>query len=242
MGGNGGASRRHPRASRRAAAGDPIGVLVVEDHRLVAQSLELILSAEPGMEPKGIAGSGEEALEICARGCPDVALVDIDLPGIDGIETIRRLRDLCPPTRAVVITALQPTELMAAAVEAGALGFLPKTRAAEQLVDVIRRAAAGEIVLPSEQVSAILMRLRAAREARDEGQRVLGKLTERERETLQAFAEGKSTQEVAKSLFISVHTVNSHVGGILSKLGVSSKLRAVLLALRHDLIKLPQNH
>ncbi|HEX2030862.1 MAG TPA: response regulator transcription factor [Actinomycetota bacterium] len=218
---------------------DPIRVLVVDDHQMFADALELLLSAHPRLEPIGVTASAEQALEICDGNCPDVVLMDVDLPGMDGIEGTRRVRQRCPDTHVVIITALQPTEVLAGAVEAGASGFVPKTQAADQLAEVIQRAAAGEMVLPEGDIVSILRRLQEARQTRTDVERLVSSLTDREIEILQGLAEGKSTPELAEALFISPHTVHSHVRSILAKLGVRSKLEAVLFALRQRIIRLP---
>lgn len=211
----------------------PIKVLIVDDHRMLAEALEVLLTGEDGVETMGTAGTADEALEMCRRGCPDVALMDIDLPGTNGIEATARLLEMCPEARVVAITALQDQELLADAVRAGASGFVPKTRAAEELVGVVRRAAAGEIILPSGNVAGILWRLKDAQQLQVDFDRRFALLTPREVEVLQALAEGRSTREVAARLFISPKTVRSHVDRILTKLEVHSKLDAVVLALRH---------
>ncbi len=213
-------------------------VLVVDDHRMFADALEVLLQSEPGIEFVATATSGEEALEISERECPDVVLMDIDLPGMDGVEATRRLVELCPDARVVAISALQPDSVLTRVVEAGACGFVPKSRAADELVSVIRRAAAGEIVLPAEEMSGILIRLHQAKRRRDDADLLLDSLTNREVEILQQFADGRNTEEVAGTLFLSSHTVNSHLHSVLRKLGARSKLEAVLFALRHGAIEL----
>jgi len=210
--------------------------LVVDDHMMFAQALKLLLAGEAGLEMVGIAGSGEEALDMASRVIPDVALVDIDLPGMDGIETTRKLKELSESIQVVIITAFQHPQVVARAVEAGACGFVPKTQAVDRLMDTVRRAASGEMVLPAGDVGAVLDRLREARRTRSDAERLLGQLTSREVQILQAVAEGKSTQEVAEALFISPLTVKGHVKSVLGKLGVHSKLEAVTFALRHRLI------
>lgn len=217
-----------------------VRVLVVEDHRMFADALRLLLEAEPEFMFLGAADSGEQAL-LLAEGCPDVVLMDIELPGLDGTDTTRRLLDRCPEARVVAISALQPDEVVAQAIQAGAVGFVPKTQAADQLIDVVRRAAAGEIVLPAEDLAGTLRRLQEARRAQENDAQVLGQLTDREREILQGIAEGKSSTEIARRLFISPHTVHSHMRTIFMKLGVRSKLDAVLLALRRGVIELDRS-
>jgi NarL family two-component system response regulator LiaR len=217
-----------------------IRVLLVDDHRMFADALELLLAAEDGVESMGAVASGEQMVEVCERECPDVVLMDIDLPGMDGVDATRRLTELCPDAQVVAITALQPSDVMARVIEAGATGFVPKTQAADLLIDVIRRAATGEIVLPTQDTASLLLRLGEAHERRADARRLTEQLTEREIEVLQAIADGRSTEEIARDMFISPHTVHSHVGSILTKLGLHSKLEAVLFGLREGLITLSQ--
>lgn len=216
----------------------PIRVLVVEDHRMLADMLEILLQGIPDLESVGSAPTAEEGLELCRAACPDVVLMDVDLPGMDGIQATRELNEICPNTHVVIITALRRPDLIAAAVQAGAEGFVPKTQAADDLVSVIRRASQGEIVLPSGDTRSLFEGLLRARSARLEAEELIEQLTERELEVLQAFAEGKSTQETGEALFISQHTVHSHTRSVLSKLGVRSKLEAVVRALRLRLVEL----
>jgi DNA-binding NarL/FixJ family response regulator len=139
----------------------------------------------------------------------------------------------------VVITALQDPSEMAAAVAAGACGFVPKTHAAEELLGVIRRAAAGEIALPAMSATTVLRKLQAAQPPRSDAVRLFDQLTGREIEILQAVAEGATSRELATSFGISQLTVQTHVKNILAKLGVHSKLEAVTSALRHEVIRIP---
>src|SRR5436309_4577353 len=217
----------------------PIRVLVVDDHRMFAEALEMLLAGEQDVEIAGVVGTGEEALEVVARVSPHVVLMDIDLPGIDGIEATRRIRELSPSTEVVIITAYQEPAVMARAIEAGACGFVHKTQTADQLVGVIRGAAAGEMVLPSGDIRAVLAKLQAAHRDRTDAGWLIDQLTSREIQILQAIAQGSSTRELAETLFISQLTVQTHVKNILAKLGVHSKLEAVTFALRHGVIRMP---
>jgi len=164
--------------------------------------------------------------------------MDVDLPGIDGIEGTRRLLDICGDARVVVMTALDASRVLESLVEAGAVGFVPKTQAADRLIEVITRAAEGEMVLPAEVVPDLMRRLRTGQEVRSEAATRIAELSPREIEVLGLLGAGRTTQEVASKLFISPHTVHGHVRSILTKLGVRSKLEAVLYGLRHDVIRL----
>jgi DNA-binding NarL/FixJ family response regulator len=216
----------------------PIKVLIVDDHRMLAEALEVLIAGEDGLQSAGAAATADEALEMARRESPDVVLMDLDLPGVNGIEATSRLLGICPDARVVVISALHDAELLSGAIQAGACGFVPKTRAADELVSVVRRAAAGEMVLPPGDIADLLSRLRDARDARSDLDRRFARLTPREVEVLQAFAEGRSTREVGSYLYISPKTVRTHVDRILSKLEVHSKLDAVVLALRNGVLHL----
>jgi DNA-binding NarL/FixJ family response regulator len=213
-------------------------VLVVDDHRMFAEAIEMLLAGHEGIEIVGTAATGEEAVDLASKQSPDVVLMDIDLPGIDGIETTRRVRQVAPDAQVIVITAFQEPAIIAAAIQAGASGYVPKTKAADELVTVIRNAAAGEMVLPAGQLSSILARVEQDRRYLSEAEQVLGHLTSRELQVLQAMADGRSTNDIAHDLFISPFTVQTHVKNTLSKLGVHSKLEAVTFAVRNGLVKI----
>ena len=204
-----------------------IRVLLVDDHRMFAEALEMLLAGAEGIEVTGAVATAEEALEAVARIAPDV----------HGIEATRKIREMSETTRVVIITAFQEPALMAQAIEAGACGFVPKTQAADQLVRIVRQAASGEITLPAGQMRTVLAQLQEAHRVRSDGKRLLGQLTGREIQVIQGIADGTSTAELANFFHISPFTVQTHVKNILAKLGVHSKLEAVVFALRHDLIR-----
>jgi DNA-binding NarL/FixJ family response regulator len=215
---------------------EPIEVLVIDDHRMFADGLDIILSDEPDILVTGVFGRGEDGVERCREACPDVVLMDIDLPGMDGIEATRQILELCPKARVIAITAMQESKVMVEAIQAGACGFLQKVRAADEVTKVIRLAAAGEMVLPSTQFAEVFSDLQWAWEHAKEA-RPGAKLTESEIAILQSFAEGKSSAEVAKLLSVSTSTVNGYVRAITAKLGVHSRLQAVMLAIRQRLVR-----
>jgi DNA-binding NarL/FixJ family response regulator len=217
-----------------------VRVLVVDDHQMFADALVALLEVEDDVEVIGSVGSGEEALEVCGPGRPDVVLMDIDLPGMDGIQATRGILRICPGAKVVGISAMRDPRLLARAVAAGASGFVPKTRAAEELIRAVRAAAAGEMVLPEGDLAPVLERLRNGAERSSDVDARFATMTSREIEVLQAFADGLSTDEVAVRFRIGVRTVRSHVENVLMKLGVHSKLEAVLLGLRAGALRLDE--
>jgi DNA-binding NarL/FixJ family response regulator len=209
-------------------------VLVVDDHQGFSEALELLLRRQPDVRLVGSARGAAEAFGMLEDE-PDVVLMDLYMPGVDGIEATRRLRELVPHAKVVLLTAVQRPEVIADALAAGACGYVPKTRAADELMDVVRRAAAGELVMPEDDLAPVVERLLGGRRA--SGERALRSLTPREAEVLGALALGSTPSEIATALGISALTVHSHVKNILAKLGVHSKIEAVTLAWRHGLTK-----
>jgi DNA-binding NarL/FixJ family response regulator len=207
-------------------------VLVVDDHEMFSEALELLLGRLPDVELVGSARDADEAMAML-HADPHVVLMDLDMPGTDGIEATRRIREKVPGIKVVLLTAIQSPEVIAEALSAGACGYVPKTRAVDDLMDVVRRAAAGEIVLPERDLAAVLEQLKGPQVSSAEA--ALGRLTPRETEILRSLADGRTSTQVAQSLGISALTVQSHVKNILSKLGVHSKIEAVTIAWRFGL-------
>jgi len=213
---------------------DVTRVLVVDGHELYSEALTMLLRRQEDVDLVGAAADAEEALALVQARGPDVILVDLDLPGLDGIGTTRKLRHAAPEVKVVILTAIDDPGVIADAIAAGACGYVTKTRAVEELMDVIRRAAAGELVMLERDLAPVLDRLQDVR-PRSDGERAIRRLTPRETEILQALALGETTAQVAASLGISALTVQSHVKSILAKLGVHSKIEAVTMAWRHGL-------
>lgn len=210
-------------------------VLVVDDHEMFSEALAMLLTRQPDVVLVGSARDAEEAIRLIDVDEiePDVVLMDLDLPGIDGIQATRRIREMSPDAKVVVLTAMQDPEIIADALAAGACGYVPKTRAVDELMDIVRRAAAGELVMPERDLAPVIEQLRNGRAP--QGERLLRRLTPRESEILRTLAAGETTSQVAEQLGISALTVQSHVKSILAKLGVHSKIEAVTLAWRHGL-------
>ena len=207
-----------------------IRVLLVDDEELVRSGLRLILSTEPDLEVVAEAADGEQALALAELHQPDVVMLDIRMPGLDGIEVARRLAASGSPARVVVLTTFDNDDYVYGALRAGASGFLLKDAPATQLVSAIRAAAAGDAVLAPSVTRRVVDEL-GRRQAPVAIQR-LDVLTDRERDVLTLMAEGCSNAEIGERLFITEGTVKTHVARILVKLGVRDRLQAVVLAYR----------
>ena len=205
-----------------------IRVCVVDDHPMVRNGLANMIDAEADLQRVGEAASGEEALRLLPTLAPDVVLMDLVMPGCDGIETVRLLRPQLPNTRFVILTSLIHPDAVRRAMAAGASGFLLKTASAHDLVAVIRNTHAGRRVLAPEATEALIDAALHQPAGAD--------LTPRERELLVLMARGMSNQDIAQALAIAMPTVKFHITNILSKLGVDNRTEAVLSALKHKLV------
>ncbi len=213
-----------------------IRVLVVDDHTAFRQPLAFMLGREPDLTVVGQAGSVAEARPLL--GGADVLVVDLDLPDGHGTTLIRELPAANPAAVALVLTANATAREQARAVEAGAVGLLHKTTGIPELIAAIQRAGAGEPLLSAREVIELL-RLAGQHRARDrEARAALARLTAREREVLGALAEGLGDREIAARLHISHDTARTHMVNILQKLGVSSRLQALVFAARHGAVRL----
>ncbi|HYI45870.1 MAG TPA: response regulator [Actinomycetota bacterium] len=214
-------------------SGDPIKVLVVEDQDLLAEAMMRLLDGAEGLSVLGTAGSIEEAVHFVEVKEPDVVLVDWQLPDGTGRELIERIRAIRPGIRALVLTGSPDESILAEAIEVGCSGVLTKNRPFEDIVEGIKAARAGEVTIPIGRLQSVIARLGPVR-AKD-----MGGLTERELEVLGLLVEGLSNPAIAERLVISLHTVRNHVQRILTKLDAHSKLEAVAIALRREIIEAP---
>ena len=203
-----------------------IRVLIVDDHEMVRTGLTAFLTVHKDLEQVGAVGSGEEAVTLCQNVCPDVVLMDMVMPGMDGPSTIEALRRLCPQAQIIALTSFKEHDLVQRAVKAGAIGFLYKNVSSQDLVQTIRAAHAGQPTLASEALQVLMQR-----EEPPPG----FDLTAREREVLALMVRGLNNVAIAEKLVISRSTVKVHVSNILAKLNVTSRTEAVALAVKHDL-------
>jgi DNA-binding NarL/FixJ family response regulator len=205
-----------------------VRVLLADDEELVRTGLRMILGVEPDLEVVGEATDGAQALELVTALAPDVLLLDIRMPGLDGLETTRRLQASGTATRTVILTTFSTDNYFYEALRAGACGFLLKDAQASQLTSAIRAAAAGDSVLAPSVTRRVVEEL--ARAQAPAGIHRLTALTPREQEVLGLMALGRSNAEIAADLTIGVGTVKTHVARILMKLGVRDRLQAVVVA------------
>ena len=217
-----------------------IRVMLVDDHTTFRQPLALMLGLEPDVVVVAEAGSLVEAREILEDDGleVDVAVVDLDLPDGSGTAFIRDLRRLRPRAAALVLSALSEPAQLAPAIEAGAAGVMHKAVRMGDLLEAVRRLHAGEQLLSQQEVIEALRFVVRERESEREARLAIDKLTAREREVLQALAEGLGDKEIAERLYVGTGTVHTHVTSILSKLGVSSRLQALVFAVRHGVIRI----
>ncbi len=213
---------------------DAITAVIVDDHSVVRQGVRAFIETQPDITMVGEAASGEEAVRLCAEGAPDVALVDLVMPGMDGVEATRRIKEVSPRTQVIILTSYHEDQHIVPAIRAGALSYLLKDVKPAELVEAVRKAARGEVVL-HPRVAAQMMRAFQADKTSDAAR--LAALSTRELEVLRLIAEGLSNAELAEKLCISEKTVKSHVSNILSKLHLADRTQAAVYAWRKGLLR-----
>ncbi len=208
----------------------PIRVMIVDDHAVVRSGLAAFLLAFDDLELAGEMGSGADAVRLCGQVQPDVVLMDLVMPEMDGATATRAIRQACPQIQVIALTSFKEEELVQGALRAGAIGYLLKNVSAEELADAIRKAHAGRPTLAPEATQALI---HASTKPPPPGH----DLTGREREVLALMVKGLNNSEIAERLVVSQSTTKFHVSSILSKLSVSSRTEAVALAVQHRLVK-----
>ena len=211
---------------------DVIAVLIADDHPVVRHGLRTFLETQDGLEVVGEAADGAEAVELVERLLPDVVLMDVVMPGLDGVEATRRIRGLSPSTKVIVLTSFDDDEKVFPSIKAGAAGYLLKDVHPQDLADAIRRVQRSEALL-APSVAAKLMQEVAGERAPSNGG-----LTERELDVLRLIARGLSNKLIARELIVSEKTVKTHVSNILAKLHLADRTQAALYAVRERLVEL----
>jgi NarL family two-component system response regulator LiaR len=207
----------------------PIRVMLVDDHTMVRRGLATFLKVFDDLELAGEAANGEDAIQLCAQVLPDVVLMDMVMPDMDGVTATRVIRQQFPEVQVIALTSFKDKGLVQDALQAGAIGYLLKDVSADALAQAIRAAHAGRATLSPEAAQALVQ---AANQPPTPGHN----LTERERDVLALMAEGLSNTQIAGKLVVSPSTIKSHVSHILAKLGVASRTEAVALAVRYGLV------
>lgn len=211
-----------------------ITVMIVDDHEMVRQGAAGYLEAQGDIHVVAQAASGEEALVLAGDHVPDVVLMDLVMPGLDGVEATRHIKNNSPRTQIIILTSFHEDEHIFPALQAGAISYLLKDVKAAELVEAIRRAARGEATLHPRIAERVIKEFRVGDPDR---QRLFTDLTEREMEVLKLIARGLSNQRIADQLVISLGTVKGHVSNILSKLHLADRTQAAVYAWKEGLIQ-----
>jgi len=210
-----------------------IKIVIADDHLIIRQGLRLILETEPDFDLVGEAGDGAQALQVCAQTHPDVVLMDLRMPGMDGLTAIEKLRIDYQDIAVVILTTFNEDELMLRGLQAGAKGYLLKDTTREALFNAIRAAARGETLLAPETMLRLLSQVDKPARSINE----VTTLTDREQQVLKAVALGERSKEVAFKLGITERTVKAHLASIYNKLGVDSRAAAIAIAAKRGWLK-----
>lgn len=213
---------------------DAITVMIVDDHEMVRRGACSYLEAQPDISVVAQAGSGEEAVKLAREFIPDVVLMDLVMPGMDGVDATRKVKDVSPRTQIIILTSFHQDEYIFPALQAGAISFLLKDVKATELVEAIRRAARGEATLHPKIAARVIKTFRSLE---PEEATPFMMLTEREMEVLKLIAKGYSNDKIADRLVISVGTVKGHVSNILSKLHLVDRTQAAAYAWQAGIVR-----
>jgi DNA-binding NarL/FixJ family response regulator len=214
---------------------DELRVLVVDDHDLFRTGLKSLLE-EQGVNVVGEAPNGQSAIRLTSELAPDVVIMDLNMPGLTGVETTRHLAGVAPLTRVVVLTISADDEDVMDAVMAGACGYLLKDSSIQDLIAGIRAAAAGESLISPQIAAKLLQRLRAQSTSDDAAAMIQAELSDREIQVLKLIANGKDNAQIASELFISPKTVKNHISNILMKLQIDNRIQAAVYAVRSGIV------
>lgn len=216
----------------------PVRILLVDDHELVRQGIAAMLNGANELQVVGEAKTGREALEVARRELPDVVLMDVRMPDMDGLEATKRIKEERPRTAVIMLTMHDNPTYLRDAVRAGAAGYLLKDVSKDELVDAVKQVATGGAFIESQMLKGMLSEMKPTVSTGSGG--TAKNLTKREREILALVAEGMSNREIAEKLVLSPETVKSHVAAILEKLNVSDRTQAAIYAVRNGLVE-PQS-
>ena len=210
-----------------------ITVLIIDDHPLVREGVRNFLQRQRDITVVGEAGSGQEGLRLASDLAPDVVLMDLVMPEIDGVETTRRLKQISPSTQVIVLTSFDDDEHILPAIRAGALSYILKDVSTAALAEAVRKAARGEVTMTPQVAARVMEELRQGGQPSSQAG---ADLSEREVDVLRLIAEGRSNTEIAERLVISEHTVKRHVSNILSKLHLADRTQAAVYAWREGMV------
>ena len=213
---------------------DPITVMIVDDHEMVRRGACSYLEAQTDISVVAQAGSGEEAVKLAQEFIPDVVLMDLVMPGIDGVEATRQVKNASPRTQIIILTSFHQDEFIFPALQAGAISFLLKDVKASELLEAIRRAARGEATLHPKIAARVI---KTFRDLKTEDAAPFTALTDREMEVLKLIAKGYANDRIAEQLVISVGTVKGHVSNILSKLHLVDRTQAAAYAWQEGIVR-----
>lgn len=222
-----------------------IRIIITDDQQLMRDGLKTILNLREGISVVGTASDGAEALEVALREKPDLILMDIRMPGVDGVEGTRLIREHLPETKVLILTTFNDSELIFDALNEGANGYLLKDMPADTIVQAIMTVHAGGLVLPPDLTTQVLQRIREVGESPSKApasspaasplEDLPEKLTEREYEVLKLLGQGCNNREIAEELFITEGTVKNHVSHIITKIGLRDRTQAAIYAVRHGI-------
>jgi NarL family two-component system response regulator LiaR len=213
---------------------NPTTVLIVDDHEVVRNGICAYLDTRPEFEVVGEAASGEEAIQLAGEHIPDVVLMDLILPGMDGVEATRKIKRLSPRTQIVVLTSYHQDEHIFPALQAGAISYILKDMKMEKLADAVLKAAQGEVVLHPRVAARVIQEIHGTNREKISP---FTELTEREMEVLKLIARGMSNNKIAEELVISENTVKGHVSNILSKLHLADRTEAAVYAWQEGIVR-----
>jgi NarL family two-component system response regulator LiaR len=212
----------------------PISILIVDDHEVVRNGIRSYLETLPDFHVIGEAASGEEAIKMVSEQIPDVVLMDLIMPGMDGIEATREVKKVSPRTQVVVLTSYHEDEHIFPALKAGAISYILKDMKMDKLAEIIQRAVRGEVTLHPFVAARVLRNLRGENK---DGEALYADLTERELDVLKLIANGLTNSQIAEKLFISENTVKGHVSNILSKLHLADRTQVAAYAWQKGIVR-----